>query len=263
MVGLKIAVSGKGGVGKTLVAGTLARLLSRKGFKVLAVDVDSNPNLHVTLGIRTEELPKPISVDEALVEERTGAKPGGWGAIFSLNPRVDDIPEKFSVTGPDGVRLLTVGAPSAGAGCMCPQNALVRALLDHVVLERSEVIILDTEAGLEPFSRATVKSVDLLLVIVEPTRKSLDTAKRIVSYARELGVKRIWGVLNKVIDCGEVEEFSRLAAEFGLEVKAVIPFDPQVSTAERTGASVLDYCENSQFMLAMEKLCSEVLRGLL
>ncbi|MEM2207968.1 MAG: AAA family ATPase [Sulfolobales archaeon] len=263
MTGLKIAVSGKGGVGKTLVAGTLARLLARKGFKVLAIDADSNPNLHVTLGIRAEKLPTPVSMNEALVEEKTGARPGGWGAMFSLNPRVDDIPEKHSIMGPDGVRLLTVGAPSAGAGCMCPQNALIRALLDHVVLERDEVVVVDTEAGLEPFSRATVRSVNLLLVVVEPTRKSLDVAIKIASYARELGVKKIWGILNKVIDYREAEEFSRLAGESGLDIRVVIPFDPKVSAAERTGASVFDYSENSYFILSIEKLCSDILREFL
>ncbi|MEM4592242.1 MAG: AAA family ATPase [Sulfolobales archaeon] len=259
-MGLKIAVSGKGGVGKTLVAGTLARLLARRGFKVLAIDADSNPNLHVTLGIRAEKLPMPVSVDEALIEEKTGARPGGWGIMFSLNPRVDDIPERYSIVGPNGVRLLIVGAPRAGAGCMCPQNALIRALLDHVVLERDEVVVVDSEAGLEPFSRATVRSVDLLLVVIEPTRKSLDAAVKIASYARELGVRKIWSILNKVVDRREAEEFSRLAEEYDLDIRAVVPFDSNVSAAERAGASIFDYCEDSSFILAIEKLCSDILR---
>lgn len=262
MGGLKIAVSGKGGVGKTLIAGTLARLLARRGLRVLAIDVDSNPNLHVTLGLKVVGAVRPLASDEALVEERTGARPGGLGAIFSLTPRVDDIPEKFSVECPDGVRLLSVGAPGAGAGCMCPQNALVRALLDHLVLERDEVVVLDLEAGLEPFSRATARGVDLLLIVMEPTRRSLDAAERILSYSRKLGVRRVWGVLNKVVGEQEAAEFSRLAVALGLEFVFTVPFDPSVSAAERMGVSILDYAETSPFVRAVERLCSAVLSGL-
>lgn len=262
MGGLKIAVSGKGGVGKTLIAGTLARLLARRGLRVLAIDIDSNPNLHVTLGLRAPSAPRPLSSDEGLVEERTGARPGGWGAIFSLTPRVDDIPERFSVECPDGVRLLTVGAPGAGAGCMCPQNALVRSLLDHLVLERNEVVVLDMEAGLEPFSRATARSVDLLLVVMEPTRRSLDVAGKILTYSRELGVRRVWGVLNKVAGEQEVAEFSRLAGELGFEFVLAVPFDPSVSAAERVGVSILDYAGTSPFVQAVERLCAAILGGL-
>lgn len=260
---MKIAVAGKGGVGKTLVAGTLARLLARKGFRVLAIDADSNPNLYMTLGLSAEKAPRPLSLDENLVEERTGARPGGWGILFSLTPRVEDIPERFSVVCPDGVRLLVVGAPSAGSGCMCPQSALVRALLDHLVLKRDEVIVLDMEAGLEPFSRATARAVDLLLIVMEPTRRSLDAAGKILSYARDLSVRRVWGVLNKVVDEEEAAEFSRLAGELGLEIVALIPFDESVSAAEKLGTSILDYAESSPFVLALEKLCLTILDRLL
>ncbi len=260
--GLKIAVCGKGGVGKTLVAGTLARLLARRGFKVLAIDLDSNPNLYITLGARPESVPRPVSDDESLVEERTGARPGGWGAIFSLNPRVDDIPDRLSIPCPDGVRLLVVGMPRAGAGCMCPQNALVRALVDHAVLERGEAIVVDMEAGLEHFGRATARGVDLLLVVVEPTRKSLEHAKRSYEYARELGIRRVWVVLNKVTSDGEAAELSAVARGAGMEVAVAIPFDVDVVRAEKLGVSIVDYNSSSPFVKSVERLCDAIVENL-
>lgn len=142
---------------------------------------------------------------------------------------------------------------------MCPQNALVRALIDHIVLEKNEVVILDMEAGLEPFSRATARSVDLLLVVMEPTLKSLDTAKKIATYARELGIGRTWGVLNKVFNDQEVADFSKLAGDFGVEIRVVIPYDPSVASAEKMGVPALDFCGDSPFVAAVERLCSTIL----
>lgn len=257
--GAKIAVCGKGGVGKTLIAGTMARILARKGFKVLAVDVDSNPNLHTIL--RVNEV-KPLSLNEDLVEEKTGVKPGSWGAFFVLNPKVDDIPERYAVRGADGVLLLSIGMPRAGAGCMCPQNALIKALVDHLVLERNEIVVLDMEAGLEHFGRATARSVDLLLVVLEPTMRALETAVRILYYAGELKIPRIWGILNKVRDLKEVEEFTNMAANKGLNIKTFIPYDPVVVEAEQRGIPVLDFKEDSIFVKGIEKLCEDLINEL-
>jgi len=257
--GFKIAVCGKGGVGKTLIAGTLARLLARRGFRVLAIDVDSNPNLHSVLGVKLDTPLKPIVDNELLVEERTGARPGDLGVFFTLNPRVDDIPDKYSIVSPDGIKLLVIGMPRARLGCMCPQNAIVRALVDHIVLDRSEVVILDMEAGLEHFGRGTARGVDYLLIVMEPTLKSLETAKRSLFLARELGISRVWCVLNKVRSSEEVDYIVKKALDLELHVKALIPYDTNVETAELLGVSILDYNKNSPFVLAVDKLCHYLL----
>jgi len=258
--GFKVAVCGKGGVGKTLIAGTLARLLARRGFKVLAIDVDSNPNLHSTLGIAIETPLKPLAYNEELVEERTGARPGGWGLFFSLNPRVDDIPDKFSLVSPEGVRLLVVGMPKAGLGCLCPQNALVKSLVDHIVLARNEVVVLDMEAGLEHFGRGTAKGVDYLLIVMEPTIKSLETARRSITLVRELGIGRVWGILNKVRSDEEVEFINRKSRDLGIDIVSTIPYDDNVVTAEMAGVSILDYDSNSPFVSAVSRLCDILLK---
>ncbi len=257
--GFKVAVCGKGGVGKTLVAGTMARLLARRGFKVLAIDVDSNPNLYRVLGIAPGTPLKPLIDDEQLVEEKTGARPGSWSTFFSLTPRVDDIPDRFSLVSPEGVKLLIVGMPRAGLGCMCPQNALVKALVDHIVLARDEVVILDMEAGLEHFGRGTARGVDYLLVVMEPTVNSLENAARSVALAKELGIGKVWCVLNKVRSQEEVEYVQERSQSLGLHIRAVIPYDSYVTTAELRGVPILDYDNNSLFVLAVDELCRNVL----
>lgn len=262
--GLKIAVCGKGGVGKTLVAGVLARLLAREGFRVLAVDCDSNPNLYSTLGIPREvaEQVVPIAEDLDLVEERTGARPGaGWGSFFSLTPKVDDIPARYAVEGPDGVRLLVVGSPPrAGSGCLCPSLAFVRELLRHLVLYERDVVVMDMEAGLEHFGRAVARGVDLMLLVAEPTEKALLAVERMAPLARQLGVGALWAVLNKVTGESDIA-WARERLEKGLDLplKAAIPFDRAVLEADREGISPLDAHPGSPAIKALEGLKEEVL----
>jgi CO dehydrogenase maturation factor len=197
---LKIAITGKGGVGKTTLAGLLARLYASDGRPVLAVDADPDANLASSIGIRPEDAAKalPLAEQADLIEERTGARPGSSAKVFSINPKVDDIPESYSVLH-EGVRLLVVGkSREAGSGCFCPENVLLRRLISHLILRRDEVVILDMEAGIEHLTRGTAGSVDAFIVVVEPGQRSLQTARQIERLAQGLGVKRVFVVGNKV-----------------------------------------------------------------
>jgi len=197
---LKIAITGKGGVGKTSLAGLLARLYAAEGRKVLAVDADPDANLASALGISSEDASRalPLAEQSDLIEERTGARPGTPGGMFRINPRVDDIPEAYSVEH-EGVRLLVVGkSKEAGSGCYCPENVLLRRLISHLILQRDEVVILDMEAGIEHLTRGTAGSVDAFIVVVEPGQRSMQTARQIESLAHGLGVKDVYVVGNKI-----------------------------------------------------------------
>ena len=267
-LGLKLAVCGKGGVGKTLVAGVLARLLARDGYRVLAVDCDSNPNLYMTLGIPAERLSGviPISEDLDLIERRTGSRPGSsWGSFFKLTPKVDDIPGRFSITGPDGVRLLVMGAPPrAGTGCLCPSYAFVRELVRHIVLYERDVVVMDMEAGLEHFGRSVARGFDLMIGVAEPTERSFMALRRMAEMASQLGVGEFWPVLNKVMDEDRDWALRRLE-ELGLPVRAAIPFDRAVIEADREGLSPLDFAPTSPAVRAIgelkEAVVEEFLRG--
>jgi len=184
---MKIAVAGKGGVGKTFISGTLARLLARDGYKVLVVDADPNINTASSLGIPAEIAKGiiPLSENEVLIQEKTGVAPGrSYGQMFRLTPTVSDIVEKFGVVGPDGVQLLVMGTVKGGdTGCMCPANALLRVLVQHLLIQRKEVLVMDMVAGLEHLGRGTARRMDTMLVVTEPRMKSVDTARRILKLA--------------------------------------------------------------------------------
>ncbi len=195
---MKIAISGKGGVGKTTFASFLIKALALEGKKVLAIDADPDANLAQALGVKDSHLIVPISQMKELIEERTGAKPGTMGGFFKLNPRVDDLPETLSVEA-DGMRLMVMGGvKKGGSGCICPESTMLKALISHIVLARDEAVILDMEAGLEHLGRATAMSVDLLIAVVEPGRRSVETAYQIRKLAEDIGVKKLNFVGNKI-----------------------------------------------------------------
>ena len=227
---MKIAISGKGGVGKTLLASLLARIFAESGYSVIAIDADPDANLAATLGFTDAGKVTPISEMKELIEERTETKPGKTGLYFKINPKVDDIPEKYSLKH-DNIRLLVMGpVKRGGTGCYCPENALLAALLAHLLIARDEVVILDMAAGIEHLSRGTARAVDKLIVVVEPRRGSIETAYRIDKLARDIGLGSIALVANKVHNQSEREFItSRLK---GFEFLGFIPYDQAMVQAE-------------------------------
>ncbi len=189
----KIAVAGKGGVGKTTLAAILARIYAEDGLSVIAVDADPAASLGYALGLPRELQDKvtPISKMDDLIRERTGAEPGSYGTYFKLNPQVDDIPETCSISF-KGIKLLRLGSIElGGSGCICPESAVLKSLVTYLILHNNEVLIMDMDAGLEHLGRATAGAVDDLLVVVEPGRRSMETALKIAQLANDIGVLNI------------------------------------------------------------------------
>ena len=240
-MGLKLAITGKGGVGKSTLAGTLARLLAAQGRRVLAIDADPDANLASALGLpeALRRSVRTIAEERQLIEARTGAKAREFGQVFRLNPDVTGIAEQYG-THYAGTDLLVLGAAQrAGGGCACPEGVLLKALVRHLVLKGDDVVILDMEAGIEHLGRGTAMGVDLMLAVVEPGRRSVETAHRIRDMAASLGVRRFGVVLNKATT--PAEDLRWMQGEFGAEqVLGVIPFDPRIAEADRRGLSLVD-----------------------
>ena len=195
---MKIAVTGKGGVGKTTLSALLAKLFADQGKKVFAIDADPDSNLALALGFPHSAQITPLIKMKELIEERTGAKVGSSSPYFKLNPKVDDIPEKYFAHH-QGIHLAVMGSVRGGGlGCTCAENAFLKALLRHLIVEREEVVILDMEAGIEHLGRGTVAAVDRLIIVVEPGRRSIETACRIKDLAGEIGILKIGVVGNKI-----------------------------------------------------------------
>ncbi len=239
---MKLAITGKGGVGKTTLTALLAYLFATDGRRVLAVDADPDANLGNALGVREDELAKivPIKDMEDLIYERTGARPGTMGGWFALNPKVDDIPENCALQVRENIKLLVMGGiTSGGGGCACPENALLRELLRHLVVDRDETVLVDMEAGLEHVGRGTARSVDAFVVVIEPGRRSFQTAHAIVRLARDLGVKRVLAVANKVRE-DQVEAVRQGVGD--LEFLGYLPYDPCAVHADLGGEAAFTAC---------------------
>jgi CO dehydrogenase maturation factor len=234
---MKIAITGKGGVGKTTLASLLAHLYAEEGRRVIAVDADPDANLASALGVPKEEAEKirPISDMADLIEERTGARPGRSGGIYKINPKVDDLPEGIGFK-LDGITLLIMGKLKAAAsGCYCPENILLRSLLKHLIVDRSEVVIVDMEAGIEHLTRGTAESVDAFIVVVEPGQRSMQTAKTVFEMAKNLSVQKVYVVANKVRGS---EDILFIKDNIGqMEVAGSLSFNNAIMEADMKGAS--------------------------
>lgn len=236
---LKIAIGGKGGVGKTTVTALLARCLAAdKSNKVIAIDADPVANLAAGLGIPEDEPITPIAELSDLIAERTGAKPGTMGGFFTLNPKVDDIPERFSKER-DGVKLLVMGTvQSGGSGCICPESTILKALMTHLVLYREEVVLMDMEAGIEHLGRATSGSVDALIVVVNPGARSRNAAHKIRKLGKDIGIKNIV-VLGNRVRGPEDEELIRSSLP-GFDILGFIHEHNEIVNADRDGHRPFD-----------------------
>ena len=230
---MKIAVTGKGGVGKTTVTSLLAQKFRTQGRRVLAVDADPNATLAACLGFPDPDSIPSISEMNDLIEERTGVKPGTQGGMFKLNPRVDDIPERFAAKH-NGISLLRMGTiKKGGSGCYCPENAFLQSLISHLFLSERDVMIVDMEAGVEHLGRATVRGVDWLLIVVEASRQSTDTARRIQSMSDDIGLKLIGVVGNQCRDDNDRKYIVEAVAP--IPVLGTLPYDDLLRRAEVEG----------------------------
>lgn len=235
---MKIAISGKGGVGKTLLASLLSTVFVEFGYSVIAIDADPDANLASTLGFPHPEKITPISEMRALIEERTGTRPGQISPYFKLNPKVDDLPEKYSQKH-SGIKLMVMGQiKKGGSGCYCSENTLLRSLLIHLLVARDEVVILDMGAGIEHLGRGTARAVDKLIIVVEPGRRSIETAYRIDKLAKDISLQNIAVVGNRVRSQSEKEFL--ISSLPGFEFLGFIPYDQAIVTADLANLSLLN-----------------------
>ena len=235
---MKVAITGKGGVGKTTLSATLARLYAAEGRTVLCADVDPDANLGLALGLTEEEVNAivPISKMRSLIEERTGATKDNL--FYKLNPQVSDIPDTYAKE-VNGVKLLVMGTvETGGSGCVCPEHVMLKAVLSALSFRRDDVVIMDMEAGLEHLGRGTASVMDQFIVVVEPGARSIQTYQKVKQLAADIGVHRVRVVGNKIR--GEADrQFieSRIPAE---DILGFISYNAEVIDADRNGLSPYD-----------------------
>jgi CO dehydrogenase maturation factor len=259
--GLKIAISGKGGVGKSTLSAALARILYLRGNRVLAIDADPDANLASAFGMPQDKkaLIRPIALQRGLIEQRTGAQFGKAGQMFNLSPEVSDIAETYGVLF-NGVSLLVLGAVnSGGSGCACPENMFLKKLIRHLVLHEGETVVIDMEPGIEHLGRATAEGVDAMVIVLEPGARSRETAGRIIALAHDIGLSdKLFFVLNKMRNSGD----EKVVEEFGRDrMLGSIPYDARFIDADCIGVSVFDMAGSEDLKLPFENITDALLKG--
>ena len=250
---LKIAVTGKGGVGKTTVAALLCRALVERGCAVIAVDADPDANLGAAVGIADDDI-VPLASMADLIEERTGAPPGNVGSFFKINPHVADLPEKLWQE-KGGIRLLKMGTVKhGGAGCICPASAMLKAMMQNLILYRNEAVIMDMEAGIEHLGRATAQAVKQLIVVVEPGMRSIETARTIRALARDIHLERVCLIANKIRSASDTDFINEHAD--GLDVLGFLPYDDRLMQADRLRLPAWELCPEA--LALMRAACERI-----
>ena len=244
---MKIAISGKGGVGKSTIAAAIALTLAKRGQKVLALDSDPDANLAAALGIPSNVEIKPISSEIKLIEERTGVQINEYGKVFKLNPEVSDIADKFAVTY-NGVSLVVLGGTNkGGGGCACPENTFIRSLVTDLVLYKNETLIMDMEAGIEHLGRGTAMGVDVMIIVVEPGQRSIDCAETVIKMGNEIGLRRYIVVGNKIMSEDDEEYIKKSLPE--QKIAAFMPYANNIREADRDGVPVLEGFNEEQIKI--------------
>ena len=237
---MKLAIAGKGGVGKTTLSSLLARLYSSEGKAVIAIDANPDANLAAAVGVSPEEARKIVPIVELheLIEERTGAKPGSSGAYFRLNPRVDDLPESYAGKR-DNVKVMVMGTvKTGGGGCMCPESTMVKSLITHLLVGRTEEVVVDMDAGVEHLGRGTAQAVDAFIVVVEPGQRSFQTAHSVKKLAQDLGIKKVWAVGSKTKSEADRQFIRDSLPDF--DILGYVNYHPEIAQADVQGKSAFD-----------------------
>lgn len=255
---MKLAITGKGGVGKTTITSLLAQVYASMNYRVIAIDANPDSNLATAMGFSSDDIKNVIPIAEMadLIEERTGAKPGTIGSIFKLNPKVDDLPEKYSIKRGNIMLLIMGTVKRGGAGCLCPESALLKSLTSYLVLRSSEMVIMDMDAGLEHLGRGTARAVDAFIIVVEPGQRSFQTARSIAKLAHDLDVNKLFIIGSKTKNERDRDFIRKTLSDFN--ILGFIDYDSNIIRADRMGLNVYETASRAvKQMIEIQKKIDE------